>query len=143
MAARARRIIGSLAVTAGLFLGGVAAATPSSADLSSGCSNSNYYWCETLSGSNGGNVAHIDVYRSNGHDYIDADIYTTHSGENLWVLTWNGTGWNWQGFTSYTNPNIPGEWIGSDDGVFDGNGTLIKIAIWDYGLGHYIYSDAH
>lgn len=116
-----------------------ASAAPQQLNSSITCS-AGYHWCDTVSAT--GEVAWMNVYwGDDGHEYIDSFFYTTHEGQNLWILTWNGSGWDWSGAPARTVLGT-GWWAASDHGRSDA-GKTIKLAIYDWDTGSYIYTNAH
>ncbi|MFJ4094321.1 hypothetical protein ACIPYS_22295 [Kitasatospora sp. NPDC089913] len=145
---RAAAVLGLLALPVAVAAP-AAAAAPSKAAAPSGpgyrvtCSSSHFYWCDQVSST--GTVADLKILNNSetgGHDVAYIDFHTNHCGQNLWILTSNGSGgWNWEGVVADTNVwadrcDIPTQ-IRSDAGV------LIKLAVYNYDTGAYMYTNAH
>ncbi|MFD4910155.1 hypothetical protein [Kitasatospora purpeofusca] len=134
-----RATMAALASSAALIGGTVVLAAPQQLNSPAGC-YSVYRWCDEISVT--GEAARMKVYWGNdGHEYVDSSFCTTHQGQDLWILTWNGTGWDWFG-TPATIDVGSGRWAAVDFGRSDA-GQTIKIAIHDWDAGRYIYTDAH
>ncbi|MFJ8437271.1 hypothetical protein ACIQ9P_38865 [Kitasatospora sp. NPDC094019] len=126
----------------------VAPAAPSQAAVPSGpgyrvtCYTSHFYWCDRVSST--GTQADLQIHNgpdTGGHDVAYIDFSTNHCGQNVWILTSNGSGgWNWEGVTADTSVGgtcyIPTQ-LRSDAGV------LIKLAVYNYDTGAYMYTNAH
>nr|BEK63536.1 hypothetical protein KPHV_07630 [Kitasatospora purpeofusca] len=131
---------GAALVGATLTAAGPASAATERADYQVACASSKYHWCDAVSAS--GEYAQMNVYwGSDGHEYIDAFFNTNHYGQNLWILTWNGSGWDWSGVAAtYDWQN--GYWGAIDNGRSDA-GKTIKLAIYNWDTGGYVYTNSH
>ncbi|MGW7582392.1 hypothetical protein ACWGKU_15190 [Kitasatospora sp. NPDC054768] len=140
-----RTALVALASSAALISGAVVLADPAAAasqQLGSPVRTvgSPYHWHDLIQAT--GEWAEMDVYwGADGHEYVDSYLVTSHQGQNLWVLTWNGSGWDWFG-TPATKEVAGGWWLAGDFGRSDA-GTTIKLAIYDWDTGRYIYTNAH
>ncbi|MGW1173791.1 hypothetical protein ACWD4P_08705 [Kitasatospora sp. NPDC002543] len=140
-----RATMTALASSTALIGGTVAFAAPATAEpqqLSSPvrCATSYYHWCDAV-GSDGV-YAQMNVYwGSDGHEYVDSYLNTTHQGQNLWTLTWTDTGWNWSASPA-TIDEGDGWWGATDYGRSDA-GRTIKLAVYDWNTGGYLYTNAH
>ncbi|MEV0536883.1 hypothetical protein [Kitasatospora sp. NPDC050463] len=140
-----RKALTVLAAGAALVGATLAGAAPASAatrqvDSQVPCATSYYHWCDAVSAS--GEYAQMNVYwGSDGHEYVDAFLNTTHYGQNLWILTWNGSGWDWSGVPA-TIYEGDGYWGAVDNGRSDA-GKTIKLAVYNWDTGGYLYTNAH
>ncbi|MBP0449207.1 hypothetical protein J5Y04_06550 [Kitasatospora sp. RG8] len=107
-----------------------------------GCVNGYYYWCDEVAST--GILAELDIHNgsdTNGHDWAYTNLRTTHRGQNLWVLTSNGSGgWDWYGVPA--DYDLGGGWYGAYYNKSDA-GVLIKVAVYNYDTGSYMYTNAH
>ncbi|MEU6235104.1 hypothetical protein [Kitasatospora sp. NPDC047058] len=135
------------AAALGLLAAPLAAAAPASAAAPGpgyqvGCVNSYYYWCDEVAST--GVIAQLKIHNgsdTDGHDWAYAAFNTTHEGQNMWVLTSNGSGgWDWQGVSATTSlgNGSYGAWYNKSD-----RGVLIKLAVYNYDTGAYMYTNAH
>ncbi|MFJ9690839.1 hypothetical protein [Kitasatospora sp. NPDC101183] len=123
-----------------IAIAGPASAAPQQLRSPVACATSHYHWCDAVGAT--GEYAQMNVYwGSDGHEYVDAFLNTTHQGQNLWTLTWNGSGWDWSG-TPATIDEGNGWWGAVDYGRSDA-GKTIKLAIYNWDTGSYIYTNAH
>ncbi|MFC5664325.1 hypothetical protein ACFP3U_15195 [Kitasatospora misakiensis] len=120
-----------------------AAAAPSAPGYRVECYKSYFYWCDQVSSD--GVVADLMIHNgpdTGGHDVASIDFMTTHYGQNVWILTSNGSGgWSWEGvaateYMGYGFFTMPRQ-VRSDAGV------LIKLAAYNYETGAYMYTNAH
>ncbi|MFB7376754.1 hypothetical protein [Kitasatospora purpeofusca] len=124
-----------------LVLAAPASAVPQELSSPVPSGDTTYHWSDVVRAA-GGEWAEMDVYWGNdGHEYVDSVFLTTHQGQNLWILTWNGTGWDWFG-TPATKDVAGGWWAAGDFGRSDA-GKTVKLAIYDWDAGRYIYTNAH
>ncbi|MFJ4091423.1 hypothetical protein ACIPYS_07545 [Kitasatospora sp. NPDC089913] len=141
----ARKALTALAAGAALVGTTLTAAGPASAatgqaDYQVACASSKYHWCDAVSTSEA--YAQMNVYwGSDGHEYIDAFLNTFHQGQNLWILTWNGSGWDWAGVPA-TIDEHNGQWGALDLGRSDA-GKTIKLAVYNWSSGGYAYTNSH
>ncbi len=126
-----------------------AASAPSKGAAPSGpgyrvtCTDSRYYWCDRVSAT--GIEADLQIHNGSdtgGHDVAVVDLITTHYGQNVWILTSNGSGgWNWEGVAA-TEYIWQGYW-GTPPVSRSDAGVLIKLAVYNYDTGAYMYTNAH
>ncbi|MFB7617552.1 hypothetical protein [Kitasatospora sp. NPDC056181] len=142
-----RKTLLAAAAALGVLAFPLAGAGPASAAAPSpgyqvGCWSNYYYWCDQVAAN--GVVAELDIHRGSdtgGHDRATAWLHTRTYGQNLWVLTSNGSGgWDWLGIPA-TN-DIGGGWYDTDFSKSDA-GVLIKVAVYNYDTGSYMYTNAH
>ncbi|MER8105847.1 hypothetical protein [Kitasatospora sp. NPDC094016] len=104
------------------------------------CWSTNYHWCDMLESKDAN--AEMDVFWGNdGHEYIDSILNTNHYGQNLWILTWTGSGWDWLGIPATTS--IGNGWYTAQDNSRSDAGKTIKIAVFNWTTNTYMYSNAH
>lgn len=120
--------------------GSASAATPGPS-YQVGCWSSYYYWCDQVASN--GVIAELDIHNGSdtgGHDWAHTWLHTTNYGQNLWVLTWNGSSWDWYGVPATTY--LGNGWYGATYDKSDA-GVLIKVAAYNNETGKYMYSNAH
>ncbi|CAN3985500.1 hypothetical protein [Kitasatospora purpeofusca] len=126
-----------------------AASAPSKGAAASGpgyrvaCTDSKYYWCDRVY--TPGIQADLQIHNgpdTGGHDVAEIDFLTDHCGQNVWILTSNGSGgWSWEG--------VPADkylWQGfcyAPTQIRSDAGVLIKLAVYNYDTGAYMYTNAH
>ncbi|MFB8241257.1 hypothetical protein ACFC58_32450 [Kitasatospora purpeofusca] len=118
-------------------------AAPSGPGYRVTCSSSHFHWCDRVSST--GTQADLQIHNSpdtGGHDVAYIDFYTNHCGQNVWILTSNGSGgWNWEGVTADTN--VRGDTCYIPTRLRSDRGVLIKLAVYNYDTGAYMYTNAH
>ncbi|MCG6499756.1 hypothetical protein [Kitasatospora sp. A2-31] len=131
---------GAALVGATLTVAAPASAATRQVDSRVACATDYYHWCDAVSAS--GEYAQMNVYwGSDGHEYVDAFLNTSHYGQYLWILTWNGSGWDWAGVPA-TIDEHNGYWGAVDTGRSDA-GKTIKLAVYNWDTGGYLYTNAH